>query len=138
MGDVKAYGSRCPRSYHEFGHRASRHGASAIWACATDADAMKVDESPKLEPFGPCLDDGRLRDQSGNVVDPADESWWDRPWANDAAKLLGPEWVAGTTPETATRPWRVPVLVAGPHARQLLKAPKIYLVKKEQGPASQG
>jgi hypothetical protein len=32
------------------------------------------------------------------VVDPADESWWDKPWANDAVKLLGPEWMAGHNP----------------------------------------
>jgi hypothetical protein len=32
---------------------------------------------------------------SGNVVDPASEHWWNKPWANDAAQLLGPEWMDG-------------------------------------------
>jgi hypothetical protein len=59
---------------------------------------MKVDESLKLDPSDPCLDHGRLRDPSGNVVDPADQSWWDQPSANNAAKLHGPQWPAGHNP----------------------------------------
>jgi hypothetical protein len=63
------------------------------------AEAMKVEEPAKPEPSGPYLDDdGQLRDPSGNVVDATSEDWWDRPWANDAAKLLGPEWRAGHNP----------------------------------------
>jgi len=44
-------------------------------------------------------DAGQLRDPAGNVVDPTSESWWDRPWAGEAAKLLGPEWMAGQDPD---------------------------------------
>jgi hypothetical protein len=65
---------------------------------ATIAEAMKVYEPPKPEPSGPHLDDNSRLDPSGNVVDPADEPWWDKPWANDAVKLLGPEWMAGHNP----------------------------------------
>jgi hypothetical protein len=40
----------------------------------------------------------RLRDPSGNAVDPASESWWGESWADEAAQLLGPEWMAGHNP----------------------------------------
>jgi hypothetical protein len=36
-----------------------------------------------------------LRSPSGNIVDSASEDWWGESWADDATKLLGPEWMAG-------------------------------------------
>jgi hypothetical protein len=58
-------------------------------------EALKS-EPAKPEPDGPYRDDaGDVRDPSGNVIDPASEYWWDRPWASDAARLLGPEWMTG-------------------------------------------
>jgi hypothetical protein len=72
--------------------------AAEVVAPPEPAPAPEPEARP-AEPEGPYLDDaGALRDPAGNVVDPASEDWWDRPWANDAAKLLGPEWMAGHNP----------------------------------------
>jgi hypothetical protein len=62
-------------------------GASTPEATARDERRRYVDDA------------GQLRDPAGNVVDPASESWWDRPWVGEAAKLLGPEWMAGQDPD---------------------------------------
>jgi hypothetical protein len=53
--------------------------------------------APEPEPSsGTYLDDaGQLRDPAGNVVDPTSEGWWSASWADDAAKLLGPDWMVG-------------------------------------------
>lgn len=61
-------------------------------------------ELPGVERPAPYLDDdGNLRDPSGNLVDPASEDWWSEPWADDAAQLLGPEWLAGHNPRRNSR-----------------------------------
>jgi hypothetical protein len=61
-----------------------------------DADKAIDTAMPKPEPYRD--DDGRVRDPAGSVIDPAPEDWWGESWANDAAKLLGPAWIADYNP----------------------------------------
>jgi len=68
-------------------------------AASTEIERQVTEALQPPAPAGPYLDDdGALRDPSGHVVDLASEDWWDAPWAGDAAKLLGPEWLAGHNP----------------------------------------
>jgi hypothetical protein len=65
------------------------------------AAALQPEPEPaaSTDDHQPYVDDaGRLRDPAGNLVDAASESWWGESWADDAAKLLGPEWLAGRDP----------------------------------------
>lgn len=68
-------------------------------AASTEIERQVTEALQPAEPPAPYLDDsGALRDPSGHIVDAASEDWWDASWAGEAAKLLGPEWMAGHNP----------------------------------------